>query len=154
MRKTVIIIFAVGLLGALSYGQHQNSKSQGLVPSNQNVSTGSGGMTGNMPSSGMQSHMAGSYKDGTYSGAAENNPYGTVQIAVIVSGGKIVDISFMQMPQGDGHTNEVTAAAEPLLKQTTLQAQNASIDFVSGATSTSESYQMSLQSALDQAVKA
>lgn len=95
--------------------------------------------------------MASGYKDGTFTGAAEQNPYGIVQIAVVISGGKIVDVNFIQMPSGDGHTNEVTAVAGPMLKQTTLQAQSANIDFVSGATSTSESYQMSLQFALDQA---
>lgn len=94
--------------------------------------------------------MAG-YKDGTFTGDTAYIPYGPVQIAVVVSGGKITDVNFLQMPSDQGYSRQVAAAAEPLLKQTTLQAQNANIDFVSGATATSSGYQQSLQSALDKA---
>jgi uncharacterized protein with FMN-binding domain len=41
--------------------------------------------------------------------------------------------------------------SEPLLEQETLNKQSFHIDFVSGATQTSEGYQQSLQSALNQA---
>ena len=107
-------------------------------------------MSGSMSSQGQTSNSA-SFKDGTYSGASEFTPYGTVKVAAVVSGGKITDIKFLQMPGPEGHSREVTAFAEPYLKQETLQNQNGSIQFVSGATTTSEAYQMSLQAALDQA---
>ncbi|MEU5265510.1 FMN-binding protein, partial [Amycolatopsis sp. NPDC021455] len=45
----------------------------------------------------------------------------------------------------------INSTAVPALNQETLQAQSARIDTVSGATYTSEGYQQSLQSAIDQA---
>jgi uncharacterized protein with FMN-binding domain len=91
------------------------------------------------------------YKDGTYTGDAEDTIYGTVQVAAVISGGKITDIKFIQMPGPEGHSKEVTAFAESPLKQSTLNHQSANIDFVSGATQTSEGYVQSLQAALDRA---
>lgn len=144
MKKTLIIVCTVGALGLLHYGLNQNKPVAGLTVSKANTiqsnSSQQSSSTSSVP-----------YKDGTFTGNAEDNAYGTVQIAVVISGGKIADVNFLQMPGGDGHTNEVTRVAAPLLKQTTLQNQSANIDFVSGATTTSETYQMSLQSALDQA---
>jgi uncharacterized protein with FMN-binding domain len=55
------------------------------------------------------------------------------------------------MPGPEGHSKEVTAFSEPYLKQSTLTHQSANIDFVSGATQTSEAYEKSIQAALDQA---
>jgi uncharacterized protein with FMN-binding domain len=92
-----------------------------------------------------------SYKDGTYTGDAEDTIYGTVQIAAVISGGKITDIRFLQMPGPEGHSKEVTAFAKDPLKQSTLNHQSSNIDFVSGATQTSEAYEQSLQAALDKA---
>lgn len=96
---------------------------------------------------------ASGYKDGTFTGSAADTPYGVVKIAIVVSGGKISDVNFLQMPSDQGHSREVTAYAEPLLKQNTLSAQSANIQFVSGATDTSYGYQQSLQAAIDQAVQ-
>ena len=91
------------------------------------------------------------WKDGTYTGVASDNEYGTIQVAAVISGGKISAVNFLKMPSGDQRTNEVTAAAQPILLNETLKAQSASIDLVSGATQTSNSYLNSLNSALNQA---
>jgi len=144
MRKTIVIIFAVAILGgaALLAKNHGTSSVHLASPTSQSSSGSSSGNT---------TSQSTSYKDGTYTGSSADTPYGSVQIAVVISGGKITDVNFIQMPSDLGHSQEVTAAAEPLLKQTTLSTQSANIDFVSGATSTSYGYQQSLQSALDQA---
>jgi uncharacterized protein with FMN-binding domain len=91
-----------------------------------------------------------SYKDGTFNGSTDT-AYGPVNIAVVINGGKITDVKFLQMPSSHDYSRQVTAYAEPYLKQTTLQNQSANIDFVSGATSTSNGFEQSLQMALDQA---
>lgn len=146
MRKTIVIIVVVGMIGLLNYGLRQHTSAT-LLPT-----AGTG--TAAAQTSGAASTTAsatGGYKDGTFTGAAQYNPYGTVQIGVVISGGKISDVNFVQMPQGAGHTNYVTSAVEPMLKQETLSAQNANISFISGATYTSQTYQASLQSALNQA---
>ena len=148
MRKTAVIICTVGLLGLLGYGVRQHGAGSLTLTSSPPSNTRAGS------SSAASSQTAQTYKDGTYTGQPEDNPYGTVQIAVVISGGKISDVNFLQMPSGFGHTDEVTSAAEPLLKQSTLSAQSANIDFVSGATLTSQAFQQSLQTALDQAAAA
>lgn len=146
--KKALIILSVAILGVVAFFEKGHSGQTGLVSSSSTpVSTSTS--TSTPPAA----QPAVAYKDGTYTGNAEDTPYGTVQMAAVISGGKIVDVSFIQMPNGNGHTDEVTAVAKPLLKQTTIQAQSSNIDFVSGATTSSEAYQMSLQAALDKAAQ-
>lgn len=146
MRKSIVIILAVAVIGALGiYTKSHKSDSLTAAPASSSTST----LSDNTSSS--SSSSSGTYKDGTYTGDTENTIYGTVQIAAVISGGKITDIKFLQMPGPEGHSKEVTAFAEDPLKQSTLNHQSANIDFVSGATQTSEAYEQSLQAALDQA---
>lgn len=91
------------------------------------------------------------YKDGTYTGSAADNAYGTVQVQAVVSGGKITQVNFLQMPSDQEHSQEVTAQAEPILQSEAISAQSAQIDTVSGATQDTEAFTQSLQSALSQA---
>jgi uncharacterized protein with FMN-binding domain len=155
MRKGIVIVLAVAIIGALGiYGKSSGHSGSTGVNSSASQTTGtssSANTLGAQTSSSNTSSASGSFKDGTYTGNSEDTPYGSVQIAVAVSGGKITSINFLQLPNDQGHSQEVSAFAAPLLKQETLQKQSANIDFVSGATSTSEGYQRSLQSALNQA---
>ncbi len=93
------------------------------------------------------------FRDGAYTGKAAETPYGTVQIKALIADHKIRDVQFLQMPAGEERSQEITAFAGPALKDNTLKAQSAKIDFVSGATSTSFGYQESLQEALDKAAQ-
>jgi uncharacterized protein with FMN-binding domain len=88
-------------------------------------------------------------KDGTYKGAAAKNPYGTITVSIKVTGGKIVAADATYPTTNDSATINPPAIAA--LKQSTVKAQSADVDAVSGATFTSESYVKSLQAALDQA---
>lgn len=151
MKRAVLIVMTIAILGAL--GLYVQKKPDNALSSSSNPSTlgaNTAPPTKINPASSSGS-SATNYKDGTYQGSSAETPYGTVQIAVVVSGGKITDINFIQMPSDQGHSREVTAFAEPLLKQSTLQAQSPNIEFVSGATSTSEGYEQSLQAALNHA---
>ena len=155
MRKGIVIVLAVAIIGVLGvYGKSSGKTNSAATPpaavnGSSSSTTLSDSTSGSTP--GSISTSAPAFKDGTYTGDSEETVYGTVQIAAVVSGGKITDIRFLRMPDDRGHTQEVTAYAEPLLKQITLQRQSAHIDFVSGATQTSEGYQQSLQAALNQA---
>jgi uncharacterized protein with FMN-binding domain len=93
------------------------------------------------------------YKDGVFTGQVANNVYGPVQIQAIISGGKIIQIAFVQMPSSSSVSLSIEANAEPILQRETLQAQSAHITIVSRATYDSNSYIESLQSALNQAQK-
>ncbi|GLY38230.1 FMN-binding protein [Amycolatopsis sp. NBRC 101858] len=108
----------------------------GAQPSHTTSPTTSGGTSGG---------------DGTFTGSAADTRYGPVQVQITVAGGKITDAEAIQYPQESGRDVRINSAAVPELNQETLQAQNAQIDTVSGATYTSEGYQQSLQSAIDQA---
>jgi uncharacterized protein with FMN-binding domain len=88
-------------------------------------------------------------KDGTYRGAGAKNPYGTIQVSIKVTGGKIVAADATYPTANNSAIINPPAIAQ--LKQATLQAQSAEVDAVSGATFTSDSYIKSLQAALDQA---
>jgi len=88
-------------------------------------------------------------KDGTYRGGGAKNPYGTIQVSIKVTGGKIVAADATYPTTNDSATINPPAIAA--LKKATLKAQSAEVDTVSGATFTSESYVKSLQAALDQA---
>lgn len=75
--------------------------------------------------------------------------YGSAQVRVTVSNGKIVKIDPIQLQQSDPKSAAISSSAEPILRQDVLSKQTAAVDTVSGATYTSLSYEASLQSALD-----
>ncbi len=154
MRKSIVAILAVAIIGFLGiYSKSHSESAEGESPdTTEPVAAFDNSTTSVLPSS--VSSSASSYKDGIFTGPTENTAYGSVQIAVVIGGGKITDVNFLQMPNDLGHTKEVTAVSKPILKQETLSTQNANIDFVSGATDTSFGYQKSLQKALDQAKQA
>jgi uncharacterized protein with FMN-binding domain len=80
----------------------------------------------------------------TVDGSAERNSHGTVQVRVTFTGNQISNVQFLQLP-----ATGPSRMAGPRLVQSTLQAQSADVDTVSGATQTSESYIDSLQAAID-----
>jgi uncharacterized protein with FMN-binding domain len=86
------------------------------------------------------------YKDGTFAGPAVTEKYGTIKVTLIVSGGRITNVT-ATYPTG-GETGSINANAIPKLRQAVLNAQSASISTVSGATYTSNAYKTSLQGAI------
>ena len=111
------------------------------------TSGSSSGSTGSSSGSGGSSAK---YADGTWTGAAVSEPWGPFEVQVVVSGGKITDVSVVESPN-DRHSSRINSVAVPLLTQSTMAKQTATTDMVSGATWTSDSYAQSLQSALDKA---
>ena len=86
---------------------------------------------------------------GTFTGPAVFVNYGTVQVKITVSNGKITDAVAVQAPSG--RNDRYTNMAVPILKQQTLKAQSANIQGASGASYTSYGWYKSLQGALAQA---
>lgn len=89
-------------------------------------------------------------RSGAFAGGTVQYKYGTLQITIVVSGGRITDV------RANHHGNsrmseEINAEALPKLRREALIAQSARIATVSGATYTSQSYRTSLQSAIDRA---
>jgi uncharacterized protein with FMN-binding domain len=88
---------------------------------------------------------------GTVTGTEADTRWGPVQVKVTLASGKITAVDVVEEPDSNGRDQEINADAVPQLVQETLQAQNAQIDMISGATYTSQGYIQSLQAALDQA---
>ncbi len=93
----------------------------------------------------------GLYNDGTYVGSVADAYYGNVQVKAIIQNGKIADVQFLQYPNDRGTSIEINSQAMPYLKQEAIQAQNAQVDVISGATQTSAAFVQSLSDALAQA---
>lgn len=87
---------------------------------------------------------------GTFTGSAVQNPFGEVQVQITLTGGKITDVTALQLPT-HGRSGFISQDVAPILQGEALSAQSANIDTVSGATYTSDAYAQSLQSAIDQA---
>ena len=86
---------------------------------------------------------------GTFTGDPIFVNYGTVQVQITVSNGKIIDAQAIQAPSG--RNDRWTQMAVPVLRQKTLAAQSSQITGVSGASYTSYGWYKSLVSALSKA---
>jgi uncharacterized protein with FMN-binding domain len=82
-------------------------------------------------------------------GQTINTRYGPVQVKVTEVAGRIANVTPVQLPSQDSHSQSIAAYAAPKLRQEAIAADSARIDVVSGATYTSDGYAQSLQSALD-----
>ena len=94
---------------------------------------------------------AGQYRDGTYTGVEVDAFYGLVKVQTTIQNGKIVDVKFLEFPQDRRTSQRINSYAVPYLQKEAIQAQNAQVNFISGATLTSQAFTVSLQSALNQA---
>jgi uncharacterized protein with FMN-binding domain len=129
MRRAPLVLSATaaGLGAVLSYHAHPQASAVATTTTTTAASSGGKSVTGD----------------------AVSNQYGTVQVKVTVKAGKITGVSAVQLPQQDQKSVEISNYAAPELASEVLSAQSAQIDGVSGASYTSDSYESSLQSALD-----
>lgn len=111
--------------------------------------TTAGGTTASSGSQGSTS--SGGLKNGTFTGASESTRFGSVQVQIVVAGGKITDVKALHLTDAERRSQMISATAAPILRSEVLQAQSANVDTVSGATVTSDAYLSSLQAALDAA---
>jgi uncharacterized protein with FMN-binding domain len=87
----------------------------------------------------------------TVTGDSVDTRYGPVQVQIKVTNGKVVSAAAVDYPTNDPRDQQINSYAIPALNQEAVNAGNANIDMVSGATFTSDGYIQSLQSALDKA---
>ncbi len=88
------------------------------------------------------------YKDGQYTGQSYNVFWGNVQVKAVIQGGKLTDVQILSYPSDRRTSQRINQQAIPMLDQEVLQAQSTNVDFISGATLTSQGYLQSLQDAL------
>jgi uncharacterized protein with FMN-binding domain len=156
IRRSPIVLAATaaGVAFVLAFHSHsQSAPLAGTSPVTASISSGATPGSGGSGSSGSGSSGRGPQASPTAEtvvGADQPNQYGDVQVQITYSGGRITDVTALSLPSGDSRSQEISAAAGPQLASQAIAAQSASIDGVSGATSTSIGYQASLQSAIDQ----
>jgi uncharacterized protein with FMN-binding domain len=159
MRRAAVTIVAtvVGLVLLLQFKVHSTSPSLGALAA---VTPSPGATTRTQPH---QQHTPQASPPGatkakrttparrTITGQTIQTRYGPVQVQIVETAGKLTNVTALQLPHGDPHSDQVAASAAPVLRAEALRAGNAHIDVVSGATYTSDGYAQSLQSALDNA---
>ncbi len=161
MKKILLSITVIFSFLFYSWHQRTESSDEGVVvapppsvtstPQPTSAPVSNGPLVTNTPPTSTTAPAKGQYRDGQYTGSVEDAFYGPYQVKAIVSGGKITDIHFLQTPNDRQTSIEINSQASPLLKQEAIQVQSAQVDIISGATQSSEGFQRSLQSALNQA---
>ena len=136
-----------------STGTSDSSSSSTSSGSSSGATSGSSGSTSSGSTSSGSSSSTGSGTDGTYTNDAVDvgHDYGTIQVQVTVSGGKVTDITALAVPQNDPRSAQISSYAVPQLVSQAIEAQSSSISGLSGATFTSNGFAQSLASALTQA---
>ncbi len=87
----------------------------------------------------------------TVAGETAWTHWGPVQVKITIKNGRIIKSDVLQVPWDNPRDQEINSQAVPILNQQAVDAGNAHIDGVSGATVTSDGYRQSLQSAIDKA---
>jgi uncharacterized protein with FMN-binding domain len=78
-------------------------------------------------------------------------PFSFMQVRVTFTGRELTRVETVDMTGTGARTQAINARAEPILREEALRAGTADIDVVTGATYTSRSYRLALQSAIDRA---
>ncbi len=163
MRTRAVLGSLFGSLAALTIGWQvgaaqlttlattaQTAPSAG-TSSGTTTGSGSSGSTGSGSTGTTATTAPAGAVDGTYTGASVNTRFGSVQVAVTISGGAITDVTALHLTDADNKSVQISNRAAPILHDEVIASQSASVAGVSGATYTTRAYLSSLQSALDQA---
>jgi uncharacterized protein with FMN-binding domain len=78
-------------------------------------------------------------------------PFSFMQVRVTFTGRELTRVETVEMTGTGARTQAINARAEPILREEALRAGSGDIDVVTGATYTSRSYRLALQSAIDRA---
>ena len=155
MKKFITGLTVLGIFLIYSLGiRHQLptlKKPSSLATNNSNSNNTSTGSSGNPTNGGSSNSSTTQYKDGAYTGSVADAYYGSVQVSVTISGGKITNVNFLQYPDTHGTSIAINQQAMPYLQQEAIQSQSANIQIISGATFTSQAFIQSLNAALSQA---
>ena len=152
----MITATVVGLLGVLEFHPKSSTLSLGSLPAAGTAATSAATASGSTasaapPRSGSTSSPAATQPSATRTavGPAINYNYGVLSVSVTVSGSKVTKVSIASIDDyGSQRSQSIDEQSIPQLEQEALQAQNANIQGVSGASYTSEGFHQSLQGAL------
>jgi len=162
MKRIVLWLLSTVSAVVLLFGYHTSTSGPAataqapvgasLATTSTVTTSGGTGGSGNDDASNNGGSNASASSGATVTGRVAQTRWGPVQVQITTDGGgTITDVEVVQYPSGNHEDDQINSYALPILVQSTLDAQSAKIDMVSGATVTSEGYLQSLQSALDQA---
>jgi uncharacterized protein with FMN-binding domain len=151
-----LVSTAIGLVLLLSFKSHSAGPPKSALSDTGSESTPGG--TAGAPSphgttspSHTRSTKRPAGRSGTFTGDPVDTPYGTMQVAAVITAGRLTNVKVLRHTDVGGRSSQIDASSLPVLRSEALSAHGANIDVVSGATYTSEGYAKSLQSALDKA---
>ncbi|HZO75035.1 MAG TPA: FMN-binding protein [Ktedonobacteraceae bacterium] len=156
MKKIIVSIVVIGTFVIYSFIHHsgftavlpdtavgsRSSSGSTTSPSDTSGATATPGATGT---------TGALYKDGSYTGSVADAQWGVVQVQATIKGGKITDVQWLQYPNDRSRSVYINSYADPQLTSEAIQAQNANVDTVTGATDSSDAFMQSLSDALSQA---
>ncbi len=91
------------------------------------------------------------YQDGTFTGKVADAYFGNLQVATVINSGKITDVKFLEYPNDQPESLQISNRTMPKLKSEAISSQSEKVDIISGATQTCEAFNESLADALLQA---
>lgn len=144
----VALTFVIYSFHQRSEGEQAVSQVIGDTKKNSQVIAPTTGLTSSTPAA---TKTTGIYRDGSYTGKSSDAIYGYIQVQIVISGGRLTAVNFLDHPQDRRNSIEINDYAMPRLKSQAIQAQSAQVDGVSGATDTSQAFVESLNDALAQA---
>jgi len=144
LKKLLLSAFVVISFVAYSLHEHQESSPVAATSSTRTKSA----TPTTTPATTTPSVSGSSYKDGSYTGSVVDAFYGNIQVRAVIQGGKLTDVQFLQYPNDQPNSVQISNDSMPVLKQEAIQAQNAKVDTVTGATDTSQAFVQSLGAAL------
>jgi uncharacterized protein with FMN-binding domain len=80
-----------------------------------------------------------------------STPFSIIEVRVTLTGKELTRVETVELSGEGARTQAINTRAEPILREEALKAGSAKIDAVTGATYTSASYKLALQSAIDRA---
>lgn len=153
LRKLAISGLLVGgfVIYTLAHGRANANALGGTSPDSPGTSPSAPSATATPGGTPSTTSTGSQYRDGTYTGGVADAQWGYVQVKVVIAQGRITDVQFVQYPSDRNRSVMINQYADPILDQEAIQAQNANVDIVTGATDSSFAFMQSLGDALTQA---
>ncbi len=136
-------------LGSSNAASATKSSPATASPTTTSPSSSGGGAVGPpAPSSAATTSPAPSGPTASAVGASEQYGYGVLAVKVTVAGSHITDVSVANLQTAESYSQMIAQQVIPMLRQEVLKAQGVQVNYISGATYTTEAYLYSVQSAL------
>lgn len=133
MKK--LLLYALTVVAFVAYAVFQRETGGAIGPSTTTIGA-VGGTT---------------YTNGKYAGTVANTSWGDVQVQVVIDNNRIASVATTQYPTDRPLSAKINQAVIPMLEQEAVRVQSADVQFVTGATVTTEGFIESLKNALSQA---